>query len=80
MFLRQSAQRLASSLLQQAESCGSTASPWEAVRAISSSACAQRKLYPAAEPVRPADGEHTSPLRSALVQLCGAAALAAKEG
>ncbi|KAI3428583.1 hypothetical protein D9Q98_007405 [Chlorella vulgaris] len=67
MFLRQSAQRLASSLLQQAESCGSTASPWEAVRAISSSACAQRKLYPAAEPVRPADAPASTTERPYLV-------------
>ncbi|EFN55331.1 hypothetical protein CHLNCDRAFT_134327 [Chlorella variabilis] len=51
-------QRLASSLLVQAEACSTScsgSSSWEALRGISSTACAQRRLFPAGEPVRPED-------------------------
>lgn len=52
-----SARQLASSLLAQAEACSSGSSSLEAVRGICSTPWAQRRLFPPAEPVRPADGE-----------------------
>ena len=60
-MLRRAAQRLANSLAPLAEnvagpSC-SNITVWEAARGISSSACTQRRLYPAATPVLPASAE-----------------------
>lgn len=69
------AQRLAGSLLAQAEACvasssacSSSGAAWEAARGFTSSAAAQRRLYPPTEVPRSADGERSGRLGAGFLE------------